>query len=189
MFDYLRPHGQPTRLSVPGGFPGKTTGTGSRFLLHGIFLTRDWTRVSHIEGRFFTIWATRDFPKTQVFPEEGTKSPLVHRKLAKTAQDFPWGIIGETVHKSPMNCNYKWVGCGKQLVWLSGEVLPALHSLKQSLSICCTFSFLRNYFSKLVQQGWENTFVNGSCGWHCELRVCQDLWKFSDKNQRYVTTA
>lgn len=97
---------------------------------------------------------------------------------------FPWGIIGETVHKSPMNCNYKWVvGCGKQLVWLSGEVLPALHSLKQSLSICCTFSFLRNYFSKLVQQGWENTFVNGSCGWHCELRVCQDLWKFSEKNQ------
>ena len=33
---------------------------GSHSLLQGIFPTRDWTQVSHIAGRFFTSWATRE---------------------------------------------------------------------------------------------------------------------------------
>ena len=39
--------------------PGQNTGVGSQSLLQGIFLTQDWSWVSHIAGRFFTIWATR----------------------------------------------------------------------------------------------------------------------------------
>ena len=45
----LQPHGlQPARLLCPWGFPGKNTGVGYHFLLHGIFPTSDWTRVSYI---------------------------------------------------------------------------------------------------------------------------------------------
>ena len=48
----------PTDCSPPGSsvhedFPGKNTGVGCHFLLQGIFLT-------HIAGRLFTLWATRE---------------------------------------------------------------------------------------------------------------------------------
>ena len=43
-----------------GDSPGKNAGVGCHALLQGIFLTRDWTQVSHIAGEFFTIWATRE---------------------------------------------------------------------------------------------------------------------------------
>ena len=57
----LQPHGlRPTRLVCPWNSPGKNTGVGSHFLLQGIFLLRDWTQVSCIAGRFFTIWATSE---------------------------------------------------------------------------------------------------------------------------------
>ena len=43
----------------PQGKP-KNIGVGSLSLLQGIFPPRDWTQVSHIAGRFFTSWATRE---------------------------------------------------------------------------------------------------------------------------------
>ena len=48
------------RLLCPWNSPGKNTGVGSHSLLQGIFQPRDWTQVSCIAGRFFTIWATRE---------------------------------------------------------------------------------------------------------------------------------
>ena len=57
----LWPHGlQPTRLLRPWDFPGKSTGVGCHFLLQGSSQPRDQTQVSHIAGRCFTIWATRE---------------------------------------------------------------------------------------------------------------------------------
>ena len=41
-------------------FSGQNTGVGSLSLLQGIFPTQDQTQVSHIAGRFFTSWATRE---------------------------------------------------------------------------------------------------------------------------------
>ena len=59
--DSLWAHGlYPTRLLCPRDFPGKSPGMGCHFLLQRIFLTRDWTWVSHTVGRRFTIWATRE---------------------------------------------------------------------------------------------------------------------------------
>ena len=57
MFDSLRPHG----LYSPWNSPGQDTGVGSLSLLQGIFPTQ-WERTqdSHIAGRFFTSWATRE---------------------------------------------------------------------------------------------------------------------------------
>ena len=46
----------PPGSSVPGDSPGKNTGVGCHALLQGIFRTQ----VSHIAGRFFTVWATRE---------------------------------------------------------------------------------------------------------------------------------
>ena len=47
------------RLLRPWDFQGKSTGVGCLFLLQGTFWPRDWTQVSRIVDRHFTIWATR----------------------------------------------------------------------------------------------------------------------------------
>ena len=64
MSSSVRPHRrQPTRLPRLWDSPGKNTEkveVGCHFLLQGIFPTQDWTGVSLIAGRFFTIWATRE---------------------------------------------------------------------------------------------------------------------------------
>ena len=48
------------RLFHPWNFPGKNTGVGGHFLLRGSCQPRDPTQVSHIAGRLFTNWATRE---------------------------------------------------------------------------------------------------------------------------------
>ena len=47
-----------TRLLHPWDFLGKITGVGCHFLLQGTSQPRDWTQVSHIVDRCFTVWAT-----------------------------------------------------------------------------------------------------------------------------------
>ena len=46
--------------SVHGDSLGKNTGVGCHALLQGSFQPRGRTQVSHIAGRFFTIWVTRE---------------------------------------------------------------------------------------------------------------------------------
>ena len=46
----------PTRLLLSWNFPGKSTGVGCHFLLQRMFPTQ----VSHIAGRGFTLWATKE---------------------------------------------------------------------------------------------------------------------------------
>ena len=48
------------RLLCTWNIPGKNTGVGSHFLSQESSRPRDWTQVSCIAGRFFTIWATRE---------------------------------------------------------------------------------------------------------------------------------
>ena len=54
----LQPHG----LFSPWNSPGQNTGMGSHSLpfSRGSSQPRDWTRVSHIAGGFFTSWATTE---------------------------------------------------------------------------------------------------------------------------------
>ena len=61
--DSLRPHG----LYSPWNSLGQNTGVDSLSLLQGIFPPKDWTQVSHIAGRFFTSWATREAPIYALF--------------------------------------------------------------------------------------------------------------------------
>ena len=47
--------------SVRGDSPGKSTGVGCHSFSRGSSRPRDQTQLSRIAGRFFTVWATRDF--------------------------------------------------------------------------------------------------------------------------------
>ena len=49
-----------TPWTIEWNSPGQNTGMGSLSLLQGIFPTQGSTQVSHITGRFFTSWATRE---------------------------------------------------------------------------------------------------------------------------------
>ena len=55
--DSLQPHGH--QAPPPWDFLGKSTGVGWHFLLQETSRPRDWTQVSRIVDRCFTIWATR----------------------------------------------------------------------------------------------------------------------------------
>ena len=50
----------PPGSSVHGDSPGKNTRVGCHAFLQGIFQPRDGTHVSHIAGRFFTIWVSKE---------------------------------------------------------------------------------------------------------------------------------
>ena len=54
--DSLQPHG----LYSPWNSPGQDTGVVAVLFSRGSSQWRDWTQVSHIPGRFFTSWATRE---------------------------------------------------------------------------------------------------------------------------------
>ena len=49
-----------SRHLYPWNSSSKNTEVGCHFLLQGIFLTWNQIWVSHIAGKFFTIWATRE---------------------------------------------------------------------------------------------------------------------------------
>ena len=54
----LQPHG--LYVNIYMNSPGKSTGMGCHFLLQGSSWLRNQTWVFCIEGRFFTIWVTRE---------------------------------------------------------------------------------------------------------------------------------
>ena len=56
--DSLRPHGHQAPPSM--GFSRQEYWSGCHFLLQETSRPRDWTQVSHIVDRRFTVWATRE---------------------------------------------------------------------------------------------------------------------------------
>ena len=54
--DSLWPHG----LYSPWNSPGQNTGVGNFPFSRGSSQPRDWTQVSSVAGRFFTIWPNRE---------------------------------------------------------------------------------------------------------------------------------
>ena len=52
----------------PWNSPGQNTGLGTFPFSRGSSQPRDWTQISHIAGRFFTSWATREAqPRDQIY--------------------------------------------------------------------------------------------------------------------------
>ena len=76
------------RFLCPWNSPGKNTGVGSCFFSRGSSQARDWTQVSHIAGRFFIVWATREAQEywsgeplsllQQIFTTQKSKQSLLH---------------------------------------------------------------------------------------------------------------
>ena len=59
--DSLQPHGLwPPGSPIRGDSPGKNTGVRCHSFFQGSSWPRDWTHMSRIAGRFFTIWATSE---------------------------------------------------------------------------------------------------------------------------------
>ena len=68
-----------------------STGVGCPFILQVFSWPRDWTRVSHIAGRRFTIWATREPVALQEEEEKVESSPFQHEQ--GNVRDFLGGIV------------------------------------------------------------------------------------------------
>ena len=124
----------PMDCSLPGSlspwnFPGKSTGVGCHFLLQEIFLTRDWTQVSRVAGRQFTIWATRIIYKSDwiTFPEFNSAStgnlsslnPLAsgkpcgcQRSHKKSSAHYSTAVVsGAEGRQRACPLGRRWIGC------------------------------------------------------------------------------
>ena len=67
----------PPGSSVHGDSPDKCTGVGCHTILQGIFPTQ----VSHMAGRFFTIWETKNWCFRTVVLEKTLESPLDSKEI------------------------------------------------------------------------------------------------------------
>ena len=68
--------GGSARLLCPRDSPGKNTGVGSCSLLQRLFPNlRDQIQVSCIAGRFFTVWATKEYNNLQILASENYEKP------------------------------------------------------------------------------------------------------------------
>ena len=139
----LRPHGlQPTMEEVPG------------FSVHGIFqarilewvaisfsrrssLPRDWTLVSWIVGRHFTIWTTREVHQEAVRKgaEYRFAKILIKGKMKPKLVEFKWKVLllshvwlfatsWTLAHQAPLSMEFSM-----QEYW-SGQLFPSPGNLQ-----------------------------------------------------------
>ena len=138
--DSLRLHG----LYSPRNSPGHNTGVGSLSLLQGSSQPRDWTQVSHIAGRFFTSWATREAQKGieswLIFYQPG-KSSLGPNEQTHGSTALPGASMGDPTHDKVTRRRPDRQG-GSGLEGLPG--LARASTLKPK-SVCLLFTIL--YFS------------------------------------------
>ena len=93
--DSLRPRG-PTRLLCPWDSPGKIPEWVVISFSRGYSHPRDWTQVSHIAGRGFNLWATREAKnKFCCIREEGKKDS----SLIEYVSLMNWRRLGATTRK------------------------------------------------------------------------------------------
>ena len=67
--------------SVHGDSPGKNTGVGSHSLFQESSQCRDQNQVSHIAGRFFTIWATKETQQQIIRNKSWENNPTYHQVI------------------------------------------------------------------------------------------------------------
>ena len=78
MSDPTQPHGlQPTKLLCLWNSPGKNTGVCYHSLPGGSSQPRDWTWVSWIAGRLFTVWVTME----ACYQLSSPRNPRIHSKV------------------------------------------------------------------------------------------------------------
>ena len=114
---------------VLGDSPGKNTRVDFHDLLQGIFQPTGWNQVSHVAGRFFTIWATRE---TQEY----------WSGFSSVTQSYPTLCNPmDCTHQAFLSITNSW----KLLKLMSIEsVIPSNH-----LILCCPLLLLPSIFSSI----------------------------------------
>ena len=140
-------------LLPPWDSPDKSTGVGCHFLLQGIFLTRDWTQVSHIPGRRFNLWATREAPRVHIttYVSQNAANHLLYcilpgispigQKLQKHLAirvSRKWRNTEKSVHQGMKQQHSKGV------VWEILELDQMAHGGRYSEQVDCFIGFLAN---------------------------------------------
>ena len=174
MPDSLWPHGlQPTRLLCPWDFPGKDTGMGCHFLLQGIFPTRDETQISHIVGRFFIIWVTKEAGEFQkniyfCFIDYAKVFDWVdHNKL--------WKILKEMEISEHLNCLLRNLYAGQEATVRTGHGTMDWFKIEKGIHqgcilLPCLFNYIQSTSWEML--GWRNNKL--------ESRLPGEISTFSD---------
>ena len=79
---------------------------------------RDWTQVSHIAGRFFTIWATREASQPPLFFSMKESESEVAQSCLTLCD--PWTIA----HEAPLSMGFSRQEYWSGLPFLTAEALP-----------------------------------------------------------------
>ena len=125
---------------TPWNSPGQNTEVDSHSLLQGILQPRDWTQVFHIEGRFFTSWATREPSKGKADAKTFIKE---HREQSKVKLIFTMDVLGWILALSSL-----WSWWSKTDVkepWNmtpSPRVQPSLHTSTSDLPVTVPRGFV-----------------------------------------------
>ena len=86
----------PARLLCPWNSPGKNIGVGGHSLLQESSQPRDWSQISCIAGRFFTIWATREATQVSMCESHSVVSnSLWPHRLKPTRLLCSWNSPGQ----------------------------------------------------------------------------------------------
>ena len=90
------------QIPLSMGFPSKNTGVGCHFLLQGS-QPKDQTRVSHIGGRRFNLWAIREALVVIC------NLQVTDKKIHIFLQEWCFGITPLTFHFEPF-FSLRWLG-------------------------------------------------------------------------------
>ena len=126
MSDSLRPHGPHTSLSVHGIFQARVLEWVAISFSRGSSWPRDQTRASHIAGRRFTVWASRE-ACVQLFcnPMDGSPLGSSVRRIPQ-ARILEWVAISfSKVSSQPRDwtqasCTGRWVlyhWATREVIW------------------------------------------------------------------------
>ena len=111
--------------SVRGNSPGKSTGVGCHALSRGFSQPRDQTQVSHLAGRFFTIWVTRK-PNYCICltPKKQHTSKVWFPSFLKQGLHTSCPLPSYTFSQSYMNSHY--LNCLGR--WLPNCIMPSRYT-------------------------------------------------------------
>ena len=118
----------PMDHSLPGSFvhgdsPGKNTGVGSHAHLQGSSQPKDRTQVSHISGRFFTIWATREAKNTRMGNLSLLHGNFLTQEWKRGLLHF-WWILHQLSYQGYSLWGHEELDFTEQLTLSWGELCP-----------------------------------------------------------------
>ena len=107
---------------------------------------RDWTQVSRIAGKLFTIWATRprSIPKTVISNVSLAVLTQGHTAIEWRSQDWNWGeshtALTLFLHSYSVTPRVGWLAWGSQWAHWSSFHISCQKDLSNCMKLCCTLA-------------------------------------------------